>query len=108
MARAAGIVRAELADRQSKMSDIFDGFKGDDFSQMDPELFKKAEGLNEELGALEVELTEAVKTEDSARKMRDNLRAKQMPAAGGDGSKTDRNGTIITPENQRKSIGQLF
>lgn len=111
MARALAIVRQDLAAKQTAMSNIFDGFKGDDFSQMDADQFKTAEGLNDELAALEVEMKEATDQENNARKMRDNLRAKQMPAAqgrGSDGSQGNAANTIITPDNQRKSIGQLF
>lgn len=111
MTRALAIVRKELARKQAEMSNIFDGFQGDDFSQMDRDEFKKAEGLNEELSALESELKEATDQETRARQMRDALRAKQMPAAGGhgsDGSQQNPNSPIIAPENQGKSIGQLF
>lgn len=111
MARALAVVRQELAAKQAAMSTIFDGFQGDDFSQMDRDQFKAAEGLNEELAALETELKESTEQEKSARAMRDALRSRQMPAANGGQRGTDgaqNNGGILTPENQRKSIGTLF
>lgn len=106
MARALAIVREELRTKQAEMSNILDQFPGDDFSNLDADQFKAAEGLNDLLASLESELAEASATEDRMKKMRDDLRKKQLPAAGRGGS--GGSGSPIGDRGSIKTLGAMF